>query len=588
MAVFGAPVASERHAVEACEAALDMQQAIRDYAGEIEAQYGSELKIRVGIHSGEIVVLSGGEGDNMGYDADGPAVPIAARMEQSTDPSEVCITSATQLLAGNRIETEALAPVSVKGISDPVPVFLLRRVRPIDEALPDDNRTPFVGRRGELNQFKGMLDTCIEEGHGQTIYIRGEPGIGKTRLVGEFARIATEQGTTTRRGLVLPFGVGKGQDAIRSLVRNLLDIPAGGGKALRQRAAEQATDDGRLDADQTVFLNDLLDIPQRLEQRALYDAMDNATRNEGKRRVASSLLVSKAESQPVLAIIEDVHWADAVTLTHLSTLTRTVAECPALLVMTSRVEGDQLDPGWRSTTEGSPFFTIDLGPLRKEDSIALISTFIDTADPLAQHCLDRAAGNPLFLEQLLRTAQEGTPESLPDSIQSLVLARLDRLEPDDKAALQTASVLGQRFDTDVLRYLLDDADYDCRELVEHSLLRPEANGFLFAHALIQEGVYSSLVKRQRSELHGKAAEWFVERDLVLHAEHLERAGDAGAAEAFLRASRDQGHQYRYERALSLITRGLELNAEQSVRHDMMCLKGQVLHDLGDTESSTRV
>ena len=152
--------------------------------------------------------------------------------------------------------------------------------------------------------------------------------------------------------------------------------------------------------------------------------MDNAIRNEGKRGVASKLLAAISNIQPILAVIEDVHWADAITLSHLATLTKTVAECPALLVITSRIEGDPLDSSWRATTEGSPFFTVDLGPLRKRDSITLISEFMDSADPLVESCLERAAGNPLFLEQLLRAAQEGSDTSLPDSIQSLVLARM--------------------------------------------------------------------------------------------------------------------------------------------------------------------
>ena len=211
-------------------------------------------------------------------------------------------------------------------------------------------------------------------------------------------------------------------------------------------------------------------------------------------------MTATSRSRPVLAIVEDVHWADAITLAHLAALTKTVAECPALLVMTSRIEGDQLDQNWRSSTEGSPFITIDLGPLRKQDSIALISEFIDATDPLAESCLERAAGNPLFLEQLLRTAQEGSTASLPDSIQSLVLARIDRFEPEDKKALQAAAVIGQRFHADALSQLLGISNYDCGELANHNLIRPEGDGYLFAHALIQEGVYGSLLKRQRRGL----------------------------------------------------------------------------------------
>ncbi|MEE9586695.1 MAG: adenylate/guanylate cyclase domain-containing protein [Hyphomicrobiaceae bacterium] len=585
MAMFGAPVASEHHAVDACEAALEMQHAIRVYASDVEARHGSGLQIRVGLHSGEVVVLTVGEGDKVEYDASGPTVPIAARMEQAAQPGEVYLTAATHSLAAHRIDTEALEPVSVKGISEPVPVFLLRRVRSAEEARRDRAATPFVGRRADLIQFRGMLEACIEEGHGQTFYVRGEPGIGKTRLVEEFARIAAEKGTSSHRGLVLPFGVGKGQDAIRSLVRSLLGVPVESGKAERERAADKAINDGRLGPDQAVFLNDLLDLPQPTELRALYDAMNNATRNERKRVVVSTLVTTTSSSRPVLAIVEDVHWADAITLAYLATLTKTVAECPALLVMTSRIEGDQLDQKWRSRTEGSPFITVDLGPLRKQDSIALISEFIDAADPLAASCLERAAGNPLFLEQLLRTAQEGSAASLPDSIQSLVLARMDRLEPDDKKALQAAAVIGQRFHADALSQLLGTSHYDCGELVNHNLIRPEGDGYLFAHALIQEGIYGSLLKRQRYELHRKAAEWYAGDDAALHAEHLAGADDDNAPRAFLDAAREQTQHYRFERALDLTERGLALATEQSDQHGLICLKGELLLDLAEVQSS---
>jgi class 3 adenylate cyclase/tetratricopeptide (TPR) repeat protein len=587
MAMFGAPVASEHHAVDACEAALEMQQAVRDYANDIEPRHGSELQIRVGLHSGEVVVLTVGEGDKIEYDASGPTVPMAARMEQVAAPGEVYITGTTYSLAAHRIETEALEPVPVKGISESVPVFALRRVRSVEEAQPDSARTPFVGRRGELIQFRGMLEACIEEGYGQSVYIRGEPGIGKSRLVEEFARIAAENGISTHRGLVLPFGVGKGQDAIRSLVRSLMGVAPGSGTNERQGAANNALNDGRIEPGQAVFLNDLLDLPQPTEQRALYDAMDNATRNEGKQRVASKLLAAISSIRPILAVIEDVHWAGDITLAHLAVLAKTVAEFPALLVMTSRIEGDQLDRQWLSGIEGSPFFTIELGPLRREDSIALIGEFIDTSDALAESCLERASGNPLFLEQLLRNAQEGSVESLPDSIQSLVLARMDRLEPEDKRALQAASIVGQRFDADVLRDLLEAEDYDCRELVEHNLVRPEGGGFLFTHALIQESVYSSLVKSQRRALHSKAAQWFADTDLVLHAEHLAHAGDEGAPKAFLEAAHEQAGQYRLEKALALVERGLEVTTDKK-SFPLECLQGELLRSLGSIKESIAV
>ena len=279
MAMFGAPTASEQHAVDACEAALEMQQAIREYGADIDAD---AFHIRVGLHSGEVVVLTVGQGENVEYDASGPTVPVAARMEQLAEPGEVYVTATTRWLAGARIEANELEPVLVKGISEPIPVFVLSRVRLVDEIVPGNIGTPFVGRRAELNQFGGMLETCINDRQGQTVFVRGEPGIGKTRLVGEFDAVARAKGLSVYRALILPFGVGKGQDAVRSLVRSLLGISAESDKPERLRAARAALSDGRLDPDQSVFLNDLLDLPQPTEQRGLYDAMDNVTRKPGE------------------------------------------------------------------------------------------------------------------------------------------------------------------------------------------------------------------------------------------------------------------------------------------------------------------
>ena len=585
MAMFGAPMASEHHAVDACEAALNMQHAIGDHTSNTKAKNVSGLRIRVGLHSGEVVVLTAGEGSKVEYDASGPTVPIAARMEQAADPGEVYITEATHTLAEDRIEADTLEPITVKGVYEPVKVYALRRVRPAEEAMPDSVRTPFVGRRSELNQFRGLLDTCIEEGNGQTVYIRGEPGIGKTRLIDEFTKIAEEKGVSTHRGLVLPFGAGKGQDAVRSLVGSLLGITPGGGKSERQRMADKALNEGLLDPDQAVFTNDLLGLPQPANLRALYNAMDNTTRNAGKQAVVSALVSTTSNSHPLLVIVEDVHWADTITMAHLSNSTKTVAQCPVLLVMTSRIEGDQLDRQWLSGTEGSPFFIIELGPLRTQDAITLISKFISSTDPLAERCLERAAGNPLFLEQLLRNVEAGAIESLPDSIQSLVLARVDRLQEEDKQALQSAAVIGQQFDLALLNNLLATTIYNCGELVKHNLVRVEGSSYLFTHALIQEGVYGSLLRRHRQSLHKKCAEYFAESDLVLCAEHLGYADDPEAGKAFLKAADYLAKEYKFERALSLAERGLSITVDEATQHRLRCLKGDIFHELDDVDAS---
>src|SRR5262245_246679 len=585
MAMFGAPIGSEQHALEACRAALDMQTRLNDYSTDLQASHGTGLQARVGLHSGEVVVLKvGDDPDHPEYDASGPTVPLAARMEQAAEPGTVLMTDATRTLAGNLVESEVHIPVTVKGFAEPVAVYVLRRIRSGGERGTETHR-PFVGRRGELAQFRGVLEACLEARHGQSVCVRGDAGIGKTRLVGQFMRLAEALGFDCHKGLVIDFGVGKGQDPIRALVGSLLGIDAAGGEAECRAALFHAEEQNLVDVGQRVFFNDLLDLPQPTELRTLYDAMSNDVRKEGKLESIRNLLGQLSSRRAVLLLVEDVHWADSVALEHLASLAAGMGELAALLVMTSRVEGDPIDFTWRSRAGNSPILTTDLGPLHESESVAMVGTLIDSMGDMAKQCIERAAGNPLFLEQLLRSLQEGTSEGVPDSIQSLVLTRLDHFPAPDKRALRVASVLGQRFGPDVLRHLLGDDSYDCRTLIEHHLIRPEDSVYLFSHALIREGVYASLLKEQRREFHRRAAEWFAEREPVLYAEHLERAADPRAPAAYEQAARLQARGHRFERALTLVEHGLSLCRSDPERFRLCMLRGELMCDLGQTEKA---
>ncbi len=303
-----------------------------------------------------------------------------------------------------------------------------------------------MGRKSELAQFHDLLKICLESKNGQTVFVRGEAGIGKSRLVEEMAQLAQQSGFESHKALVLSFGAGKGQGAIPSLVRSLLGITQGSGKREREAVLEQAETEGYVEQDNRVFLNDLLDLAQPSELRVLYDVMEQQTRKEGKLTSVVEMLTKLASRKSILIVIEDLHWADNITLDYLARLATAVADCPALMVLTSRAEGDPLDKTWRAQISESPIVTWDLSPLRKEESLKLATAYIDASDSLAKRCIERAAGNPLFLEQLLLGVEKGSSESIPDSIKSLVLARMDHLPVQDKQALCAAAVLGQRFE----------------------------------------------------------------------------------------------------------------------------------------------
>jgi predicted ATPase len=213
------------------------------------------------------------------------------------------------------------------------------------------------------------------------------------------------------------------------------------------------------------FLHDLLDVPQAGEWRVLYDAMDNVARNRGRRAVATAIAAHTCAERPTFIVVEDLHWADPQLLGNLSAFATAMADGPGLLMMTSRIEGDPLNTAWRASCRGTPFATIDLGPLRRDEALSLAGSFMDATQRVAAACIERAGGNPLFLEQLLRNAEEGTADAVPPSIQSLVLARMDRLNASDRRAFQAAAVIGQRFSLALLRHLIVDPDYVCDGLI---------------------------------------------------------------------------------------------------------------------------
>ncbi|MDC1287930.1 AAA family ATPase [Gammaproteobacteria bacterium] len=588
MAMFGAPLASERHALEACRAAIDMQVAVSEYSTKLEVTSGTGLQIRVGLNSGEVVVLEvGDDPEHPEYDASGPTVPLAARMEQSARAGTIMMTEHTRALAEDLIDFEQLSDITVKGISEPIVVYELKGVNSATGPSDSVIRQPFVGRKSELAQFRGLMESCLESEHGQIVCVRGEAGIGKTRLVEELTRIAHDRAFNSHRALVLDFGAGKGQEAVPTMIRSLLDIAPGSSKQDRQASLERAEKAGIATHDHRVFLNDLLDLTQPLELRILYDAMDPQARKEGKRAAMVQILKNLARQSPIFIVVEDLHWADDNTLDYLARLTNGVADCSALMVFTSRVEGDPIDAARRAHAGETPIVTWDLSPLRSDEAAKLASDFIDASDSLAKRCIERAAGNPLFLKQLLLSVDKGGGDSVPDSIKSLVLSRLDQLSSKDKLALQAASVLGQRFEVECLRFLIDAPAYECRELIERHLLRPEGPLYLFAHALIQEGAYSSLLNKQRSEWHRRAAKWYAERDLILHAEHLEYAGDAAAPGAYCSAAREQFERFRPERALLLIRAGLKITPNPD-GFELKCFEGELLRVLGSVTESIAV
>ena len=399
MALFGAPIAYGDDPLRAARCGLEIHAAL----AELGRQLGRSLEAHVGIASGEVVAGSIGRGAAQDYTVLGDSVNLAARLVALAKPGQTLLSHAVRHRLAGRAVCDELDAVNVKGFDQPVGVWALCSIA----SETDISRTAFIGRAAELEQFKGAVAACLRNRSGQTIYLRGDPGIGKTRLVEEMARLAEASGFSTHRGLTLDFGMGSGQDPIRTVVRGLLGVPPGGDEPARRAAAVRALAEGLAGRDQDVFLHDLLDVAMTPAMRSRYDAMDNSARNQGKRELIAALIEAVSRQRSLMIVVEDLHWADALTLTSLAAIAAAVTTGPTLLVLTSRREGQALDADWRARCADTPLTTIDLGPLRRSEALAFAGGFIDPNSDVVLQCVDRAGGNPLFLSNSSGTLAMG-------------------------------------------------------------------------------------------------------------------------------------------------------------------------------------
>jgi class 3 adenylate cyclase/tetratricopeptide (TPR) repeat protein len=569
MSLFGAPVAHGDDSLRAVGAALDIVAA----AGEIAEPGGAPLAAHVGIAMGE--VIAGGIG--RGYTVLGDAVNLAARLVSLAGPGEVVIGEELQRQLEGRIRVTALPPARLKGIAQPVIGWRVAGLEAVWRPA-----TPYIGRETDRRLLTDLLKACRKEGRGRVIVLRGEAGIGKSRLIEETLAEAKERGFATHKALVLDFGTAKGLDARGMLTRSLLGLAPDAGEAARRQAMENAAA-AALPAEERASLHDLLDLSPEGEARALMQAMDEPTRQLRRRALMARLLARSAAAQPVLAAIEDLHWADPLLLEDIAAFGGATAEAPLLLLLSTRPEGDPLDRAWRARLGPAGISTVDLAPLTPVESARLAEAHRAQGDQRIAACIARAGGNPFFLEQLLRHSGELASAAVPASVQSLVLGRADLLPAPEKRAVQAASVLGQRMPIEALRHLLGDVGYDAGRLIDQQFMRRDGSELAFVHALVRDGIYGSLLKTRRRELHRSAALWYETHDPALSARHLELGEDPHAAQAYLAAAEAEAAAYRNVEALDLANRGLALATESGLHAALASLGGELLQGLGRTE-----
>ncbi len=575
MALFGAPVAYGNDTLRALRAAVSIHQAMRTLEGEM----GRALTAHVGIASGEVVAADTGSDVHRTYTVTGDAVNLAARLLEVARAGETVISDDVHRECVASVEADHVATMAIRGFAREMAVWKLRSLR--DESALSH---PLLGREGQVARFEALLEAVASTRRGAAWLVRADPGMGKTRLVQELIARARSRGFATFTSTVLDFGAAQGRDAIHAVLASILGVPMDEAGAERRAALDRAVAAGRIASADEPFAADILGIAQR--DPAMYEAMDNATRAMGRVRTFAQAVSRAAAGRPTLIVGEDLHWATPVVLAGVRAVIDAAHDVPLLVVCTSRREGDPF---------GAPPLDVgiercDLTPLSTHDALALARSFLTAHPDVAAGCVERAQGNPLFLTQLLRSGADGAaPGSvIPSTIQSVVLSRLDRLAHPDKAAIQAAAVVGQRFDIDVLRHLLGDNAYDAGALLGRDLVRADeadARKFAFVHALIRDGAYASLLHSRRRALHTHAAAWYEGRDFALHAKHLDLAEDARAAEAYLAAARNEAAALRFEASAALAKRGAELPAPSEVRFEIARFEGDVALEAGDLPAS---
>lgn len=574
MAVFGAPIAHTNDPERAVRTAFEIRNAVRYLTPPI--------RVHTGIASGSVVASHTGSHTHLEYTVTGHAVNLAARLHDLAGPHEILMSESVKRAVAPWIESTAIHDVMLKGVDEAVEVWRLDGLR---SDSGERVRTPLVGRTTEIETIAALLARCRTQKEGQVVHIRGEAGMGKTRLVEELCAMARIQGYSCHVSHVLDFGHPLGP--ISELVSSLLSLGSMSTASERREAVRTAEFLGLVPKHRDVYLNDLLDVPQPGAQRRRYDALSPAHRDRGKRETVAELIAHRAAKRPQLIVIEDVHWADAEVSSHVEHLIRSIARVPVLLCLTSRREGHVL-AGLDHDALPSTVVAMELLPLAPAEALALAQTFVDAEPGFLRSCVERAEGNPLFLEQLLRTTGDSSADVLPGSIQSIVQARIDHLDSRDKHALQAAAVLGQRFTLSALRAVIIDPEYTCDSLVAHQLVCPEGDEYVFVHALVLEGVYSSLLKTRQKNFHLAAAAFFARTNALLAAEHLDRAEAPEAAAAYLSAARAQAADYRFERAEALCGRGLALLRERpsdaaqarEVEYELLRFRAELLRILG--------
>ena len=511
MALFGAPITHEDHPRRAVLAALGLRKDLEERRAELGELYGVTLQVRMGLNTGWVVV--GGIGDHLrkDYTAIGDTTNLAARLQQLAEPGAILVSEATsRFLPGAQMEV--LEPVRVKGKEAPVQAYRVLgagAVQSEETVLGAMSRSPFVGRRREMATLEELLQRA-EKGEGQVLGIAAEAGAGKSRLVYEFCRSLGSRPDLYLTGRCLSYASGIPFLPIIHLLRNAWGIGEADAAAAVTAKVEAGLRRAGLSPDESLpYLLYLLGLKEGTEPLSDLSAQALQARTF---RVLRQMFLSAGRGDLAFLEIEDLHWVDKTSEDFLAFLIEGLVASRMLLIVTYR-------PGYRPPWIEKSYATqITLSRLTDVESQAVIRANLRRAEPADDQIaavLAKAEGNPFFLEELARSLLESPHISVPDTIQGVLMARIDRLPEEHKRLLQTASVLGREFPLNLLTAMWEPADSLApllADLKRWEFLYEEPTAeeprYLFKHALTQEAVYQSLLTSRRQALHAAAGETF--------------------------------------------------------------------------------
>jgi class 3 adenylate cyclase/tetratricopeptide (TPR) repeat protein len=581
MAVFGAPVAHGNDPERAVRTAIEMHAE----ASKMTDCAGQPLELHIGAARGEVVMTKIGRGSQSRCTVTGEIVNLAARLQSLAKPGDTLISDGLYRSVSTLVDAEDCATHSLKGFAVPVAAWRLRRLSAVPILY-----SPFIGRQMELDQIFGVLERAQSVGSGAAILVRGRAGIGKSRLMAEARQRAQSHGFAVPCGQVVDFGASRRKAAVPAMLASLFDVSLSDDEATMRAGLKHAIDCDIVLEKDALFIAALMELDLPMDDKALLESMNASARTERSDEALSRTLERAAGRSPVLITIEDIHWAPVPLLRQLIAIAQTVEHSPIILAMTSRSEGRPLDETWCKSLRSLPSLQIELGPLSFEESCTLASTRSSQEKDVLQQCAMRAEGNPLFLEHLLRASPESGTGAVPPTVQSLVLEQMDRLTSGQRIALQTASVIGKHFlPADLCAITSDPTDHS-EALLQSELIRADGNELHFTHALVHEAIYGTLLKRRKRSLHRKVALRIGDADLIVRAEHLDRAEDPDAAHAYLLAARDRMQHFQPEAAVALVQRGAALARDRSISCELALLYGELLRDSGrltDSLAATR-